>query len=92
MTKLLLPFRRLGEMVESAAGKGELSEMFSRSRRRFLEQATLAGVAAGSANLVFRPFLSAQSQSSPVSPVVRLYVDTRRTTAPLDRNVFRLLP
>jgi alpha-N-arabinofuranosidase len=61
--------------------------MFSRSRRRFLEQAALAGVA-GSANLVFRPFLSAQSQSSPAAPGVRLYVDSRRTTAPLDRNVF----
>jgi alpha-N-arabinofuranosidase len=59
--------------------------MFSANRRRFLRQASTAGIAC-SANLVFGRFLSAQT-SNP-SDVVRVYVDTRRTLAPLDRNLF----
>src|SRR6202047_1035926 len=61
--------------------------MFSPSRRRFLHQASTAGVAC-SANLVFGRFLSAQTQTSNPSEVVRVYVDSRRTVAPLDRNLF----
>ncbi len=59
--------------------------MFSANRRRFLRQVSTAGVAC-SANLVFGRFLSAQT-SNP-SEVVRVYVDSRRTVAPLDRNLF----
>ncbi len=59
--------------------------MFSANRRRFLRQASTAGIAC-SANLVFGRFLSAQT-SNP-SDAVRVYVDTRRTLAPLDRNLF----
>ncbi len=61
--------------------------MFSANRRRFLRQASTAGIA-GSANFVFARFLSAQTPPSNSSEVVRVYVDTRRTLAPLDRNLF----
>src|SRR5713101_7715349 len=61
--------------------------MFSPSRRRFLHQASTAGIAC-SANLAFGRFLSAQAQTSNPSEVVRVYVDSRRTVAPLDRNLF----
>src|SRR6202158_5151696 len=61
--------------------------MFSANRRRFLRQASTAGVAC-SANLVFGRFLSAQTQTSNAGDLVRIYVDSRRTVAPLDRNLF----
>jgi len=55
-----------------------------RSNRRGFLQTTLAGGLACSANLVFGRFLSAQTSSA----VSRIFVDSRRTIAPLDRNVF----
>jgi alpha-L-arabinofuranosidase len=61
--------------------------MFSSNRRRFLRQASTAGIAF-SANFAFGGFLSAQTQVSNPSEVVRVYVDSRRTIAPLDRNLF----
>jgi alpha-N-arabinofuranosidase len=61
--------------------------MFSVNRRRFLRQASTAGLAC-SANLAFGRFLSAQTPPSNPSEVVKVYVDTRRTVAPLDRNLF----
>jgi alpha-L-arabinofuranosidase len=61
--------------------------MFSANRRRFLRQASTAGIAC-SANLAFGRFLSAQAPPSNPSDVVKVYVDTRRTVAPLDRNLF----
>ena len=61
--------------------------MFSANRRRFLRQASTAGMAC-SANFVFGRFLSAQTQTTNPSEVVRVYVDSRRTVAPLDRNLF----
>ena len=61
--------------------------MFSANRRRFLRQASTAGIAC-SANLAFGRFLSAQTPPSNPSEVVKVYVDTRRTVAPLDRNLF----
>jgi alpha-N-arabinofuranosidase len=61
--------------------------MFSANRRRFLRQASTAGIAC-SANLAFGRFLSAQAPPSNPSEVVKVYVDTRRTVAPLDRNLF----
>ncbi len=61
--------------------------MFSPSRRRFLHQASTAGIAC-SANFAFGRFLSAQTQTSNPSEVVRVYLDSRRTVAPLDRNLF----
>jgi alpha-N-arabinofuranosidase len=61
--------------------------MFSANRRRFLRQASTAGMAC-SANFVFGRFLSAQTQTTNPSEVVRVFVDSRRTLAPLDRNLF----
>jgi alpha-L-arabinofuranosidase len=61
--------------------------MFSANRRRFLRQASAAGIAC-SANFAFGRFLSAQTQAANPSETVRVYVDTRRTLAPLDRNLF----
>jgi alpha-N-arabinofuranosidase len=55
-----------------------------RSNRRGFLQTTIAGGLACSANLAFGRFLSAQTSSA----VSRIFVDSRRTVAPLDRNVF----
>jgi len=64
--------------------------MFSPHRRRFLGQAAAAGVAC-STDLAFGRFLPAQTSmqqtSSPGDPV-RVFLDPRRTVAPLDRNLF----
>jgi hypothetical protein len=65
----------------------EITDMFSANRRRFLRQASTAGITC-SANLVFGRFLSAQTQTSNPGEVVKVYVDSRRTIAPLDRNLF----
>ncbi|HYM06999.1 MAG TPA: alpha-N-arabinofuranosidase [Terriglobales bacterium] len=61
--------------------------MFSANRRRFLRHASTA-VIAGSANLTFGRFLSAQTPPSNPGEVAKIYIDTRRTVAPLDRNLF----
>ena len=61
--------------------------MSQRSRRRFLLEIATAGVAV-SANQIFGGFARAQTATAQVSGPVRLYVDTRRTRATLDRNVF----
>jgi len=55
-----------------------------RSNRRGFLQTTIAGGLACSADLAFGRFLSAQTSSA----VSRIFVDSRRTIAPLDRNVF----
>jgi len=60
--------------------------MFSAFRRKFLKQA-LHAAAALSANSLFGRFLFAQAKSNSSGPA-RIYVDTRRTLAPLDRNLF----
>jgi alpha-L-arabinofuranosidase len=68
---------------------------FSSSRRRFLKQASNAGVACSATALFggLAPGLVAgkSGQSAPAAGTVsaaRVYVDTRRTVAPLDRNLF----
>jgi alpha-N-arabinofuranosidase len=61
--------------------------MFSSDRRRFLGQAAAAGIAC-STDLALGRFLPAQAQSSNPSEAVRVYLDSRRTVAPLDRNLF----
>ena len=61
--------------------------MFSANRRRFLRQVSSAGIAC-SANLAFGRFLSAQTPTSNAGDLVKVYVDSRRTLAPLDRNLF----
>jgi alpha-N-arabinofuranosidase len=67
--------------------------VFSDTRRKFLRQAASAGIAC-SAHLLGRRFASGQTaqtvQTAPAGStgVVRIYVDSRRTIAPLDRNLF----
>jgi len=57
----------------------------SGSRRQFLQQATTAGLAL-SADLLFRRSLF--GQATPANSVAKIYVDTRRTISPIDRNLF----
>lgn len=54
------------------------------SRRQFLQDSLAVG-AASSAELIFGRVLGAQTAAS---STVRVYVDTRRTTATIDRNLF----
>jgi alpha-N-arabinofuranosidase len=62
--------------------------MFSSHRRQFLRQASSLA-AAWSANLVVGRFLpAAYAAATPASSVARVWVDSRRTIAPLERNVF----
>jgi alpha-N-arabinofuranosidase len=68
---------------------------FSSSRRKFLKQASNAGAACSVTvllgNLAHGLVSESQAQPAPVagaSTVARVYVDTRRTIAPLDRNLF----
>ncbi|MGD0568439.1 MAG: alpha-N-arabinofuranosidase [Candidatus Sulfotelmatobacter sp.] len=68
---------------------------FSSARRRFLKQASNVGVAC-SASALFGNFahgLAARgaaqaAHSAGTAAAIRVYVDTRRTIAPLDRNLF----
>src|SRR6267378_7539953 len=61
--------------------------MSQRSRRRFLRETATASVAVA-ANQLFSGFARAQTATAQATGPVRLYVDTRRTPATLDRNVF----
>jgi alpha-N-arabinofuranosidase len=66
---------------------------FSSSRRRFLKQASTSGLACSATALLGRSLLSqsasAQSTASAgSSTATRVYIDTRRTVSPLDRNLF----
>ena len=66
----------------------ENTDMSSPDRRRFLQQAASAGMAWGVSSMFGRSFLAAQTSSPNTSDVVRVYVDSRRVIAPLDRNLF----
>jgi alpha-L-arabinofuranosidase len=59
--------------------------MASIQRRRFLQQSLAVG-AGCSAELVMGRLLKAQTATSPAA--ARVYVDTKRTIAPIDRNLF----
>src|SRR5688572_19352089 len=56
------------------------------SRRRFLQQVTTAGLAM-SGNAVFGRFVSAQSPATS-DQTARVFINSRRSIAPLDRNLF----
>ncbi len=62
--------------------------MFFVDRRSFLHQAANAGVAWGASSLLGGAFLRAQTSPLSANDVARVYVDSRRVTAPLDRNLF----
>ncbi|HUK47924.1 MAG TPA: alpha-N-arabinofuranosidase [Terriglobales bacterium] len=57
--------------------------MFAKGRRDFLRNVAGAGLAC-SADSIFGRFLAAQSTAEPS----RIFIDSRRTVAPLDANVF----
>lgn len=61
------------------------------SRRHFLKQASTTGLALSAAGLLPRnslaPALLAQGTTSTSTPA-RVFIDTRRTISPLDRNLF----
>ena len=59
--------------------------MFSPKRRKFLQQSAVAGVAC-SANLLGSRF--GWGQAAREAAGTRIYIDSRRTIAPLDRNLF----
>lgn len=61
--------------------------MFGRSRRDFLRTSAAAG-ALVSAQQLFGGLAQAQTATAPASARTRVYLDTRRTRAKLDRNVF----
>jgi alpha-N-arabinofuranosidase len=56
------------------------------SRRRFLQHASTAGLVL-SGNSLFGRLLSAQTPAT-ADQTARIYVNSRRTIAPLDRNLF----
>jgi alpha-N-arabinofuranosidase len=56
------------------------------SRRRFLQHASTAGFALGGSSL-FGRLLSAQTPAT-ADQTARIYINSRRTIAPLDRNLF----
>src|SRR5437763_16002945 len=56
------------------------------SRRRFLQQASTAGLVL-SANSLYGRLLSAQTPAT-ADQTARIYMDSRRTIAALDRNLF----
>ena len=63
---------------------------FSRSRRTFLKQASAAAIAGSAGVLGSRPlaaFAQSKSPSDPAAPA-RVFIDSRRSIAPLDRNLF----
>src|SRR5215469_15972839 len=61
--------------------------MASMIRRHFLRQSLAAG-AGCFAQLSFGRFLSAQTPSGSSSGTAKVYLDTRRTIAPIDENLF----
>ena len=60
--------------------------MFSLFRRRFLKQVSSVGMA-GATNVLWGRSLWAQTQSLRASDATRVYVDSRRLTGALDRNL-----
>jgi alpha-N-arabinofuranosidase len=85
-----------GEPICSRSGSCPVSmKRFSSARRRFLKQVSNAGIACsatalfGNAARGLAAKGSAQAAASAATTTAaRVYVDTRRTIAPLDRNLF----
>ena len=61
--------------------------MFSEDRRRFLRQAVNAGMAWSMTSVFGRSLLCGQTAPH-IDDAARVYVDSRRLIAPLDRNLF----
>jgi len=58
--------------------------MFSAPRRRFLQQASRAGIAFSASTLLGRGLFG----QAATNPACWVYVDSRRTISPIDRNLF----
>lgn len=58
--------------------------MFSAPKRRFLQQASRAGIAFSAGTLLGRGLFG----QAATNPACRVYVDSRRTISPIDRNLF----
>ena len=59
------------------------------SRRKFLRQASAVGAAFGAQSLFGTPLFA---QTKGATDPVRIYIDSRRMIAPLDRNLFGSFP
>ena len=71
----------------------EFMKKFSADRRDFLQKASTLGLASCSANLfqnhwIGKSLFAQNGASANSSAVARVYVDTRRTISPIDRNLF----
>lgn len=64
-----------------------MQQTFCEDRRRFLRQAVNAGLTWGLSSLFERNFLRGATAPS-TDDTARIYLDSRRVTAPLDRNLF----
>ena len=62
--------------------------MFSDNRRQFLKQAAAAGIACSTNGSRFAQISAQPSTQLIPTAVAQIYVDSRRTIAPLDRNLF----
>src|SRR5580704_10517135 len=60
----------------------------SSSRRQFLKQVSTAGLACSATSLFTRSLFAQNAASPAASSATRVYIDSRRTIAPLDRNLF----
>jgi alpha-N-arabinofuranosidase len=58
------------------------------SRRHFLKQASAAGVACSADLLLPHSFLPQTKAATGSSTAARIYIDSRRTIAPIDPNLF----
>ena len=58
------------------------------TRRGFLKNTSTAGLACSASLLVGRSAFAAANSAAGANSAIRIYADTRRTVAPLERNVF----
>jgi alpha-N-arabinofuranosidase len=65
-----------------------IDQLSSSSRRQFLKQVSTAGVACSATSLFARSLFAQNAASPAANSATRVYIDSRRTIAPLDRNLF----
>lgn len=70
------------------AGDEKLMHRSFSSRRQFLKQAATAGLACSATSLLGRSLLAQTAAPASSNSATRVYIDSRRTVAPLDRNLF----
>ena len=62
--------------------------MFRTSRRHFLQQASVTAAACSADLLLSRSLLAQAKPAAGAGTTARVYIDSRRTIAPIDRNLF----